>query len=215
MTLFQPQEEGEERVQAGRRSSSSMDDNCSHECVEVPYRAKRVVARSVSPAPPPARSTVQVHKLQSMPRGLPSRQQAAAQTGHYGRAVAAVRRPSTASSSSSWCCCLFFVVAIAGIVVAVVYFVVLQGESSNLPELYDIWDVDPFEPASPENSTRWENSGNGLTIEVVNALDTQWHTYFEKSSKFIVSFCFVSFARVRRRNLGRCVRWCFVYWWWW
>lgn len=157
------------------------EDNHSYEVV-APYRGKHFYAgKSVAPAPSSAASPTtssthcspdaEVHKLGNIPRP-PSRP-----TNKPGGDV-----------HSSWCCCIYFL-AVAGIGMAVIYFVVLGGDSDKIPEFSGFFDVDPFEPTSPENATRWSNSGNGLDIEVVNALDTQWYTHFEKSSKFATFLC--------------------------
>lgn len=45
----------------------------------------------------------------------------------------------------------------------------------------DYFHEDPFNATGPEDAPRWKNSGGGLTLELVNALDSRWDQFFTQS----------------------------------
>lgn len=49
----------------------------------------------------------------------------------------------------------------------------------NIPDVLDFHNEDPFQMTDPGDANRWENDGSGLDLELVNALDSQWVSYFE------------------------------------
>jgi len=49
----------------------------------------------------------------------------------------------------------------------------------KIPELRIFQREDPFHMTDPDDANRWTNDGSGLELEVVNALDSQWHEYFD------------------------------------
>lgn len=65
-------------------------------------------------------------------------------------------------------------VLIAGAAVVVMLLVAGRGDLSGVP---NIFDDDPF-AGNPDDASRWKNKGNGLRLEVVNALQEQWHNNF-------------------------------------
>eukprot|EP00522_Entomoneis_paludosa_P012365 CAMPEP_0172455410 /NCGR_PEP_ID=MMETSP1065-20121228/12049_1 /TAXON_ID=265537 /ORGANISM="Amphiprora paludosa, Strain CCMP125" /LENGTH=639 /DNA_ID=CAMNT_0013207871 /DNA_START=388 /DNA_END=2307 /DNA_ORIENTATION=+ len=78
------------------------------------------------------------------------------------------------------CGSLVTVAVLVGAVVALVYYFVILGgsvPSINLtPE--DFAEEDPFDAIGPEDAKRWRNSGNGVELTVLNALETKWYQYF-------------------------------------
>ena len=75
---------------------------------------------------------------------------------------------------------LITIALVVGAVVGIVYyFVILGGDvpSINLtPE--DFANEDPFDEMNPEDANSWANSGNGISLTVINALETKWYQYF-------------------------------------
>jgi hypothetical protein len=61
-------------------------------------------------------------------------------------------------------------------------YYLFSGDDVNIPGFPDNWanfaGEDPFNQTSPENADRWRNNGNGLSLEVVNALDSEWYEFF-------------------------------------
>lgn len=98
------------------------------------------------------------------------------------------------------CWGVFLALAAVGTYLGVYYF----GDRSRIPEPYqldlpdlpeglenlpqDLWDrlpeitifdaEDPFNQVNPDDANKWRTGGNGLELEVVNALDAQWFSYF-------------------------------------
>jgi len=62
-------------------------------------------------------------------------------------------------------------VLIAGAAVVIMLMVAGRGDLSNIPNLFD---NDPWSGTNPDDASRWRNRGNGLQLEVVNALQEQW-----------------------------------------
>ena len=50
-----------------------------------------------------------------------------------------------------------------------------------IPDFADFAREDPFNQTTPDQADRWRNNGNGLSLEVVNALDDKWYEYFYKA----------------------------------
>jgi hypothetical protein len=84
------------------------------------------------------------------------------------------------NSSCGSCLCLILVAGIAGGLTW--YFLRGGGEvpqSINdvldfIPTLADWQSEEPFQGESPDEVPRWENNGNGIELEIVNALDDRW-----------------------------------------
>jgi hypothetical protein len=47
------------------------------------------------------------------------------------------------------------------------------------PTLEDFHREAPWNATDPSGAQRWENGGQGLSLTVLNALDSSWYTYFE------------------------------------
>ena len=91
-------------------------------------------------------------------------------------AAAADARPSRKCSAYT---CVLGMILVAGLVM-ILFLVVFDGDTENLPVdlLQGIFDQDPFEGVAPEDAARWPNQGNGVMLDVVNALDPRWHDMF-------------------------------------
>ena len=71
-----------------------------------------------------------------------------------------------------------------------VYVQRFQPQQSLPGEFHPFWDVSyalttshfVFSQLDPEDANRWMNDGSGLDLELVNALDSQWHSFFEISA---------------------------------
>ena len=52
-----------------------------------------------------------------------------------------------------------------------------------IPSLDEFFAEDPFNATTPEDANRWKgtNGRGGLTLELVNALDAEWHGIFDLS----------------------------------
>lgn len=53
--------------------------------------------------------------------------------------------------------------------------------SDFIPNWEDFFHEDPFNATGPDDAPRWRNSGNGLNLEIVNALDERWNVYFDRA----------------------------------
>jgi hypothetical protein len=51
--------------------------------------------------------------------------------------------------------------------------------SKYLPDIELFHREDPFANVSESDANRWPLEGNGLTLNVINALDTMWYDYFD------------------------------------
>ncbi|KAL7559976.1 hypothetical protein ACA910_022464 [Epithemia clementina (nom. ined.)] len=75
---------------------------------------------------------------------------------------------------------LITIALVVGAVVALVYyFVVLGGGVPNInltPE--DFANEDPYNEMDPSDANAWSNNGNGVSLTVINALETKWYQYF-------------------------------------
>jgi hypothetical protein len=47
------------------------------------------------------------------------------------------------------------------------------------PTLEDFHREAPWNATDPSGAQRWENSGQGLSLTILNALDSSWYTYFD------------------------------------
>lgn len=64
-------------------------------------------------------------------------------------------------------------------VVVVLYFLgILRGVPDFIPTPEDFRDEDPFNNANPADANLWRTNGNGLRLNVINALDEEWHEFF-------------------------------------
>jgi hypothetical protein len=68
------------------------------------------------------------------------------------------------------------VMTVAIVAAAVAVTVLIVGEQADVPGFPNILDEDPNANASDLGA--WKNDGNGLKLEVVNALQEEWYTAF-------------------------------------
>jgi len=79
------------------------------------------------------------------------------------------------------CACLIPVVAFV-VLMGALGFRLARPKELNVPSwptLEDFIDEDPFNATTPDEADRWQNDGQGLELEVLNALDSSWYPYFE------------------------------------
>jgi hypothetical protein len=79
-------------------------------------------------------------------------------------------------------CGFIIPMAVIGGIAAGLYYL-FAGGGNNIPGFIpDNWSdfaqEDPFNQTTPEQADRWRNNGNGLSLEIVNALDDKWYSYF-------------------------------------
>lgn len=79
-------------------------------------------------------------------------------------------------------CCLC-VLIVLGLGAGLGYYF-LKPEDFDLadiewPTLEDFLNEEPFNATGPDDGPRWENDGNGLQLEILNALDSEWYSYFD------------------------------------
>jgi len=43
----------------------------------------------------------------------------------------------------------------------------------------DFYTEDPYNATAPQDTDRWANDGQGLSLEVLNALESNWYSYFD------------------------------------
>jgi hypothetical protein len=80
------------------------------------------------------------------------------------------------------CCYLIPFVVVGGIAAVLIYpFINKGGIPGVFPGLEEVAQEDPFNQTGPEEANRWRNNGNGLRLEVVNALDEEWFKFFYKA----------------------------------
>ena len=87
---------------------------------------------------------------------------------------------ATGSRRRPWTCrrvmgIVIPMVLIAGAAVVIMLLVAGRGDLSNIP---NVFDNDPFKGTNPDDASRWKNNGDGLRLEVVNALQEQWWDHF-------------------------------------
>lgn len=51
--------------------------------------------------------------------------------------------------------------------------------SDYLPDIELFHKEDPFSSAKQSDANRWPNDGSGLDLQLINALDTVWYSYFD------------------------------------
>ena len=80
-------------------------------------------------------------------------------------------------------CCIPFLLVLGLAAGLGYYFATKPNNSSGVnikwPTLEDFHREQPWNASSPEEAQRWDNNGKGLTLELLNALDTQWYSFFE------------------------------------
>ena len=103
-------------------------------------------------------------------------------------------RPSSSSGGGGGGCgcfgCLLCLVVIGVGIFLGVYLTDAESPSDLLPfdprefipDWQDFFEEDPFNDynaSDPNDLPRWDNNGGGLQLEIVNALESQWDSYFE------------------------------------
>jgi hypothetical protein len=83
----------------------------------------------------------------------------------------------------SFCCVVNWilpVVVIAAVAVGVAYYFMRPGALNNIifPTPEDFRNEDPFAEIDPSEADAWQNRGEGLELEAVNALEPSWYEYF-------------------------------------
>ena len=64
----------------------------------------------------------------------------------------------------------------------IIYFDIGKDDFAGwIPDEEDFRNEDPFNAVLPEDANRWRNKGDGLRLEILNALDERWYPYFEAS----------------------------------
>ena len=116
------------------------------------------------------------------------------------RRVANKRSPVRRSSGGGCCSCLASLFSCAiliglGIFLAV-YMTGAESPADLIPEDFDINNIDPndfipnldeffmedpYNATTPEDANRWKGTRGqgGMTLEMVNALEPEWYTYFD------------------------------------
>jgi hypothetical protein len=64
------------------------------------------------------------------------------------------------------------------LIVAVLIFITKVGRPSTILPTPFIPDNDPFFQSNSSSTVSWKSQGNGLTLDVINALDPKWHKPF-------------------------------------
>ena len=95
--------------------------------------------------------------------------------------VAAAEPPSQRRSCLRRFLCRFVPLALAGAAAGfMIYYFVYGGD--NLPDWIptpeEFANEDPFAQQEPGDASRWRNRGRGLDMTIVNALDSEWDSYF-------------------------------------
>jgi hypothetical protein len=83
-------------------------------------------------------------------------------------------------------CGFLIPMAVIGGIAAGIYYLFFSDGGANIPGFVpgswaDFAQEDPFNQTSPEQADRWRNNGNGLSLEVVNALEDKWYEFFYKA----------------------------------
>lgn len=100
-----------------------------------------------------------------------SEQEIASRTATRAAPSGPMRRPWTCRRVAGL---VIPLVLIAGAAVVIMLMVAGRGDLSGVP---NIFDDDPF-AGNPDDASRWRNNGEGLRLEVVNALQEQWWNNF-------------------------------------
>jgi hypothetical protein len=85
--------------------------------------------------------------------------------------------------ASSCLCCICFLLILGIVSLLIVYFVGGKDDIDDLKDkfqdnLEDLFrQEDPF--AGLNDTQKWPNSGSGLQLTILNALDSEWYTYFD------------------------------------
>ena len=91
-------------------------------------------------------------------------------------------RHTTSASSCGLgsCCCILILAGIGGGLAW--YFTKGGGNAQStlggildfIPSLNDFQMEEPFEGETPDEVPRWENTGSGIQLEIIDALDNRW-----------------------------------------
>jgi hypothetical protein len=78
------------------------------------------------------------------------------------------------------CSCLIPLAIIAGAIVGVLFYFGIDKDDFTgwVPSPEDFYNEDPFDQVNPEDADRWRGNGQGLQMEILNALDDYWYPYF-------------------------------------
>ena len=89
------------------------------------------------------------------------------------------RNNSASSCGLGSCFCLIVLAGIGGGLAW--YFTKGGGNVQSIsdildfiPTLNDFQQEEPFEGETPDEVPRWENFGNGIQLEIIDALDNRW-----------------------------------------
>jgi len=125
-----------------------------------------------------ARRVEQELQDEEVARQMTNQEETRAST-HRAHVLAAQSAPLRACSVRRICSYLIPLAIIGGIVVGTL---VLFNNSDSfpdwLPDFENFADEDPFNSTGPEGADRWKSNGEGLTMEIVNALDDDWYSFF-------------------------------------
>lgn len=92
------------------------------------------------------------------------------------------------SNVSRACRCLCGSTIICLVLAGLAIFLAIRFTDSDSPGdvLPDDWEdlfdgENTFNATGPEDAPRWQNDGNGLSLQIIQALDERWMPYFERS----------------------------------
>lgn len=96
-----------------------------------------------------------------------------------GEAVRLTRLPQSRRRKRV-CGALVTISLVIGAVVGLVYYFVVLGGGvpSNILTNDEQARTDPFDIIDPDQAHRWRNSGQGVELVILNALETKWYQYF-------------------------------------
>jgi hypothetical protein len=132
-----------------------------------------------------ARRVEQELEDEEVARRLSSREEERA-SRQRATVVAGTAQPSRQASRGPVrkACGYIIPLAVMGGIAFGLYYL-FSGDDVNIPGFPDNWgdfsSEDPFNQTSPEGADRWSNKGKGLSLEVVNALDSEWYEFFYES----------------------------------
>jgi hypothetical protein len=89
------------------------------------------------------------------------------------------RSNNTSGSSCGLGSCLC-VIILAGIGGGLAWYFTKGGGTVQdmfdyIPTLSDFQKEEPFQGETPDEVPRWENAGNGIQLEIIDALDNRWY----------------------------------------
>jgi hypothetical protein len=124
-----------------------------------------------------ARRVEQELEDEEVARRMSSREEQRASV-QRAQVVAAASQPSR-----RWvrrlCSFLIPLAVIGGIAAGLLYLFSDGGNNiPGFPDWADFAQEDPFNQTTPAQADSWRNNGRGLSLEVVNALDTEWYEFF-------------------------------------